>query len=83
MNLGDDTDTVGAVYGQLAGCYYGYEAIPVEWREKCFLSTLITLMANEIHDLAAEVKLPPLPIPDGADWMDAFQRRSGEERECV
>ena len=83
MNLGDDTDTVGAVYGQLAGCYYGYEGIPVEWREKCFLSTLITLMANEIRDLAAEVKLPPLPIPDGVDWMDAFQRRSGEERECV
>ena len=31
VNLGDDADTVGAVYGGLAGAYYGYEAIPVEW----------------------------------------------------
>ena len=32
VNLGDDTDTVGAVAGGLAGIYYGYEAIPKEWR---------------------------------------------------
>lgn len=31
VNLGDDTDTVAAVAGGLAGCFYGYEAIPEEW----------------------------------------------------
>ncbi len=31
VNLGDDTDTVGAVTGGLAGLYYGYEAIPADW----------------------------------------------------
>jgi ADP-ribosyl-[dinitrogen reductase] hydrolase len=31
VNLGGDTDTVGAVYGQLAGALYGEEAIPGEW----------------------------------------------------
>ena len=31
MNLGDDTDTVGAVAGGLAGFYYGLESIPEEW----------------------------------------------------
>lgn len=31
VNLGLDTDTVGAVTGGLAGLYYGYEAIPKEW----------------------------------------------------
>jgi ADP-ribosylglycohydrolase len=31
VNLGDDSDTVGAVYGQLAGAYYGNEAIPARW----------------------------------------------------
>ena len=31
VNLGDDTDTVGAVTGGLAGLYYGYGTIPTEW----------------------------------------------------
>ena len=31
VNLGRDTDTVGAIAGGLAGLYYGYEAIPAEW----------------------------------------------------
>ncbi|MNI88271.1 ADP-ribosylglycohydrolase [compost metagenome] len=33
MNLGEDTDTTGAVTGGLAGIYYGYGAIPVEWMD--------------------------------------------------
>lgn len=31
VNLGDDTDTVGAVAGGLAGIQYGLGGIPVEW----------------------------------------------------
>ncbi len=31
VNLGGDTDTVGAIAGGLAGIYYGAEAIPTEW----------------------------------------------------
>jgi ADP-ribosyl-[dinitrogen reductase] hydrolase len=31
VNLGDDTDTTGAVTGGLAGLYYGEGAIPAEW----------------------------------------------------
>ena len=31
VNLGDDTDTTGAVTGGLAGLYYGEAAIPPEW----------------------------------------------------
>jgi ADP-ribosylglycohydrolase len=32
VNLGDDADTTGAVYGQLAGAYYGKDGIPESWR---------------------------------------------------
>lgn len=34
VNLGDDADTTGAVYGQIAGAYYGAAAIPAAWRRK-------------------------------------------------
>jgi ADP-ribosylglycohydrolase len=33
VNLGDDTDTVAAIAGSLAGALYGYDAIPKEWLE--------------------------------------------------
>lgn len=32
VNLGGDTDTVGAIAGGLAGALYGYDAIPKGWR---------------------------------------------------
>lgn len=33
VNLGDDSDTVGAVSGGIAGAYYGMNGIPEEWLE--------------------------------------------------
>lgn len=33
VNLGEDTDTVGAVAGGLAGIQYGLSGIPAEWLE--------------------------------------------------
>ncbi|MCA0936689.1 ADP-ribosylglycohydrolase family protein [Vibrio alginolyticus] len=33
-NLGDDADTTAAIYGQLAGAYYGYNQLPRPWLDK-------------------------------------------------
>lgn len=33
INFGGDSDTIGAITGGLAGCYYGYEAIPERFIE--------------------------------------------------
>jgi ADP-ribosylglycohydrolase len=41
VNLGDDADTTGAIYGQIAGAYYGVDDIPEQWRLR--LANLPTL----------------------------------------
>ena len=45
VNLGDDADTTGAVYGQLAGAYYGIDEIPNSWKTKITYSELIEDLA--------------------------------------
>lgn len=41
VNLGDDADTTGAVYGQLAGAFYGVGRIADRWLEKLAMRALI------------------------------------------
>lgn len=35
-NLGEDTDTVAAVTGQIAGAFYGMSGIPIMWLDKLY-----------------------------------------------
>ena len=53
VNLGDDADTTGAVYGQLAGACYGEDAIPPEWRERLALREQIESLAGRLYELAS------------------------------
>ena len=48
VNLGRDADTTGAVHGQLAGAFYGVEAIPAEWRAKLALRDEIERLADAL-----------------------------------
>ena len=34
INLGEDTDTIGAITGSIAGILYGYDSIPEKWLKK-------------------------------------------------
>ncbi len=49
VNLGDDADTVAAVTGQLAGAYYGYEAIPDKWLNKVADYDLLQKIAEKLY----------------------------------
>eukprot|EP00903_Cladosiphon_okamuranus_P008821 g8448.t1 len=68
-NLGDDSDTVAAVYGQLAGAFYGMSGIPSDWRDKLALKGLIESMAEELFDMSKRVDPcpPPPPPPTGSE----------------
>jgi ADP-ribosyl-[dinitrogen reductase] hydrolase len=48
VNLGDDTDTTGAVTGGLAGLAYGEKAIPAEW-------LAVLARRTDIEDLATRL----------------------------
>jgi ADP-ribosylglycohydrolase len=52
VNLGDDADTTGAVYGQLAGAFYGESGIPESWRSQVAYRQLIESMADKLFALA-------------------------------
>ena len=53
VNLGDDADTTAAVYGQLAGAFYGEGDIPAGWRAKLALRETIESLAERLHAHAA------------------------------
>jgi ADP-ribosylglycohydrolase len=55
VNLGDDADTTSAIYGQLAGAYYGEEEIPEEWRGKLIKKDLIVDFAVKLYSAAQRV----------------------------
>lgn len=53
VNLGDDADTTAAVYGQLAGAFYGESGVPQRWRSKLSQRTLIEGYAERLYELRA------------------------------
>lgn len=49
INLGEDTDTVGACVGGLAGIYYGIENINQKWKNNILRYDYIINMCNEFE----------------------------------
>jgi tyrosine-protein phosphatase YwqE/ADP-ribosylglycohydrolase len=78
VNLGDDTDTVAAIAGGLAGLYYGYENIPEEWLCEIQRRDWIEKMCAEADDGEEELKVPVCDIhmhaipgvDDGSESME-------------
>lgn len=48
VNLGDDADTTGAIYGQLAGAYYGMQQIPTHWIDGIARKEDLVKVADEL-----------------------------------
>ena len=57
VNLGDDADTTGAVYGQVAGAVYGVEGIPPQWRQQLSQAAMIGRFAVRLCE-AVTVQQP-------------------------
>ncbi|CAF1121240.1 unnamed protein product [Rotaria sp. Silwood1] len=48
VNLGDDTDTTAAIYGQLAGACYGYDRLPQKWVQRVYAHKFISCLSKWI-----------------------------------
>lgn len=57
VNLGDDADTTAAIYGQLAGAYYGEKSVPNRWRRRIAMRSRIEDMADWLEHLARETSI--------------------------
>lgn len=50
VNLGEDADTTGCIYGQLAGAFYGERKVPIRWVDKVKFNHMFYLKAQELLD---------------------------------
>lgn len=55
VNLGNDTDTVGAICGGLAGIYYGFDDIPTNWISDIPQIDNVIELCNQFEDLGLEL----------------------------
>ena len=51
INLGDDTDTIGACVGGLAGIYYGFENINKTWQKDLLKYEYIANLCNKFNEV--------------------------------
>ncbi len=54
VNLGEDADTTGAIFGQLAGAYYGERVLPFKWVKKVKQNHIFYLKAQELKELVLQ-----------------------------
>lgn len=52
VNLGGDTDTIGAVTGGLVGAFYGLKAIPSRWIEPLEVRDELLIMAQKLNTVS-------------------------------
>lgn len=55
INLGNSTNSVGAIYGQLAGIYYGFNQIPNEWISKLYRFKHIADISRRLSEAAGDI----------------------------
>jgi ADP-ribosyl-[dinitrogen reductase] hydrolase len=57
VNLGNDADTTGAIFGQLAGAFYGVNAIPEDWIERLTMRDFIGQSADALFDFSTALRV--------------------------
>lgn len=62
VSLGGDSDSRGAVFGQMAGAHYGIDSIPREWRDSLLRKDLVEGIAQKLYVAAKANKQQIEPL---------------------
>lgn len=57
VNLGDDTDTIGALVWGIAGIVYGNDSIPKEWIEDLQKKEYIDFFIKSFNESLEKIKI--------------------------
>ena len=77
INLGEDTDTVGAVTGSLAGMVYGKEDIPEDWLNQV---KKIDWIKEEINKFDSFIKNQNIYENDSKEELNDMLEKTSEKR---
>lgn len=55
-NIGEDTDTIGAITGSMAGIIYGYNSIPIDWLGELKKKDYLIELALEFEKITTNFK---------------------------
>jgi ADP-ribosyl-[dinitrogen reductase] hydrolase len=66
VNLGEDADTTGAIYGQIAGAHYRADGIPADWLAALHERDRLRRLATALHDRRPVASPPRRGRPTGS-----------------
>ncbi len=66
VNHSGDSDSTGAIAGNILGAYLGYHAIPEEWKQDLELSDVVLQLSDDLAALAGPV------LPDSRAWHQKY-----------
>lgn len=72
VNHDGDSDSTGAVAGNIIGAIVGYEAIPEKFKSDLELRDVILTMANDLHQGCIISEHDPIDTPEKQQWFQRY-----------
>lgn len=72
VNHNGDSDSTGAVAGNIIGAIVGYEAIPARFKESLELHDVILAIADDLHQGCIISEYDRLVTPEKRQWYDRY-----------
>ena len=72
VNHDGDSDSTGAVAGNIMGAIVGYEAIPARFKQHLELHDVILAIADDLHQGCIISEYDEMNTPEKRQWCDRY-----------